>query len=188
MHGEAHDFVVINTIKDSHKLGSIKRSRFIKKARYESLKKQRRFNKILDVGSLDTCGSQKTYENGDWLKKVSKRGTTYTGIDLISGRGVDYVMNSHEMGFETGSFDLVLCLNMLEHDDNKLMTFREMRRVMASGGLLIVTGSSEDGPEHGDEWGFYGGISKKEMRSYLSSWRDVWVVKDGGYIYAKATK
>jgi len=104
--------------------------------------------RILDVGSMDV--------NGTVRDLFGSR--HYTGVDHEEGPGVDLVMSSHELTemFDAGSFDLVLCLEMLEHDPNPWVTCRQIAAVTAPGGTLVLTTRAPGFPEHNrpDLWRF----------------------------------
>ena len=53
-----------------------------------------------------------------------------------------------KLPFADGSFDLVTCLDVVEHLDDDTAAFREMRRVLRAGGHLLVTV-----PAHPFLWG-----------------------------------
>lgn len=106
----------------------------------ELLKRYDIGGKILDVGSrqlnfLYTEGS--TEEN---IRKSCMRQffIDYTGLDMIAGENVDIVSNSHKIPFEDKTFDCVITVDMLEHDDNPFQTAKEMMRVLKKGGYAIV--------------------------------------------------
>lgn len=84
----------------------------------------------LDVGSFDVCGSVR-----DLFEK-------YIGLDMREGRNVDVVANAHRIPFKDGEFYVVTCLETLEHDDDPFQTVRELHRVCAPGGHIIITAPS----------------------------------------------
>jgi SAM-dependent methyltransferase len=86
---------------------------------------------VLDVGSYDINGSVKS--------AFLDAGCAYTGVDMQAGPGVDIVMNSHSLGFNDESFDVVVSCEMLEHDAEFWVALKEMGRVLKAGGTLIVT-------------------------------------------------
>lgn len=86
-----------------------------------------RDQKCLDVGSLDVCGN------------VADLFTDYLGVDMRMGKNVMKVMNSHRLLFDDAQFDVVTCLDMLEHDDQPFDTAGEIYRVIKPGGYVIVT-------------------------------------------------
>jgi SAM-dependent methyltransferase len=93
--------------------------------------------RILDAG----CGS------GRNMVELARHGTV-TGVELSDTsvclareRGAGEVVEGSvlEMPFEADSFDLAASLDVIEHLDDDLAALRELRRVMAPGGSLLVT-------------------------------------------------
>lgn len=64
-------------------------------------------------------------------KETASSRDSFNGYDVIK-------MNANDMEFEDGTFETVLCNAMLEHDLCFWKSIREMKRVLKSGGLLIV--------------------------------------------------
>lgn len=85
--------------------------------------------RVLDLG----CGS-KPYR--DWFGNVAH----YTGADIAPGPEVDVVLTPGEpLPFADGAFDALLCTQVLEHVADLGQTLAEIRRVLAPGGLLLVS-------------------------------------------------
>ncbi|HST32696.1 MAG TPA: class I SAM-dependent methyltransferase [Solirubrobacteraceae bacterium] len=93
--------------------------------------------RILDAG----CGS------GRNMVELARHGTV-TGIELADAsvslareRGMGEVIAGSvlEMPFEADSFDLAASLDVIEHLEDDLAALRELRRVVAPGGSLLVT-------------------------------------------------
>src|SRR5438445_10100628 len=93
--------------------------------------------RILDAG----CGS------GRNMVELSRRGTVTgvevsdTGAGLARARHAGEVISGSvlQMPFASASFDLAVCLDVLEHLEDDLAALRELRRVVAPGGSLLVT-------------------------------------------------
>jgi SAM-dependent methyltransferase len=104
---------------------------------------------ILDVGSQDVNGS---------LRGCAPPGSTYLGIDMSAGRGVDVILEDpHHYPFEDGRFDIVVSTSCLEHDPMFWLTFLEMARVTKPGGYIYINVPS-NGQYHRfptDNWRFY---------------------------------
>lgn len=103
--------------------------------------------KVLEVGSYDVNGSVRDLFQCD-----------YTGVDLLEGPGVDLVLDAQMLStaFEYETFDLVLCLEMLEHDSAPWHTAQELGLVLKPGGTLLVTVRGNGFPLHNepDCWRF----------------------------------
>lgn len=155
MVGTVLDWVVLHTVKDGDSMPSGEQNTTNYAIEhwvsypYKNLTKQPTFKNVLDVGSLDVNGSFSNYNffsRGEaWLDLVKGE---MTGIDLAEGPGVDVVMNANDMAFADNTFDLVLCLEMLEHDENPAKSIKEMYRVLKPGQPLILTCPNEKAPEH----------------------------------------
>ncbi len=100
---------------------------------------------VLELGSLNVNGTVRDHF----------RHGAYLGVDLVAGPGVDAVISAHDV--DTGSaFDVVLCLEMLEHDADPNATFATIARCLADEGVALVTTRSEGFPIHHepDLWRF----------------------------------
>src|SRR5947209_16514704 len=93
--------------------------------------------RVLDAG----CGSGRT------LEELGRFGEVF-GIELDPGaaamardRGCAEVVvgRLEELPWEDGYFDLITCLDVIEHTPDDRVTLRELRRVCRPGGFLVVT-------------------------------------------------
>ena len=94
---------------------------------------------VLDVG----CGE------GSLLRMLRDKGNRVFGIDASDtgrksclAKGIDCAVidiSSEEFPFKDGSFDVVLCLETLEHLENPHHCVWEIKRVLKEGGLFIVS-------------------------------------------------
>jgi SAM-dependent methyltransferase len=93
--------------------------------------------RVLDAG----CGS------GRNMIELARHGTvtgvelSATSVALARARASGEVIEGSvlEMGFAPDSFDLAVSLDVIEHLDDDLAALRELRRVVAPGGSLLVT-------------------------------------------------
>ena len=94
-------------------------------------------SRVLDAG----CGSGRT------LLELGRYGEVF-GIELdpgaaavARGRGCGEVRigRLEELPWEDGYFDLITCLDVIEHTPDDGVTLRELRRVCKPGGYLLVT-------------------------------------------------
>lgn len=97
------------------------------------------FGKVLDIGSMDINGTARG------LIPSSE----YIGTDMMEGKGVDVVVNAHDLlgafGFH---FDTILCMNTLEHDDNFWVTLNNINTLLKKGGYLFVVTPTFGFPIH----------------------------------------
>lgn len=95
--------------------------------------------RVLDVGALDVNGTA----------RVLFPDVEYVGVDLQEGPGVDVVADAHQLDqLNLGTFDVVLCLEMLEHDTRPWLTAAQLAQVVKQGGLVVVTARGNGFPEH----------------------------------------
>lgn len=96
---------------------------------------------VLDVGSLDINGSLKPIF-------MEAGATSYTGIDIRPGPGVDIVMNAHNLLFADNSYDIVVSGEMLEHDSHFWQTAMQIGRVLKPGGWFVLSARGNGFPLH----------------------------------------
>ena len=85
--------------------------------------------RVLDVG----CGV-KPYQPyfAPWA-------TSYVGVDLAGNPAADLAGTVEALPVEDGSFDVVLCNQVLEHCDDPAQAVRELHRVAAPGGRVLAS-------------------------------------------------
>jgi SAM-dependent methyltransferase len=109
-----------------------------------------RNKRILEVGARDVNGSARSYLEA--MKPM-----TYLGIDIDAGEGVDEICAVEKVAlrYGTGSFDLVVSTEVLEHLLDWRAGVNNMKRVLAPEGLLLLTTRSFGFPLHGYPWDFW---------------------------------
>jgi SAM-dependent methyltransferase len=93
--------------------------------------------RILDAG----CGSGRNMVEFAHHGTVTGVELSETSVCLARERGAGEVIAGSvlEMPFEPDSFDLAASLDVIEHLEDDLAALRELRRVVAPGGALLVT-------------------------------------------------
>ena len=91
--------------------------------------------RVLDVG----CGPKPYYPF------FAERASAYVGVDVVDNPVAELRGPVEELPVEDGSFDLVLCTQVLEHCDDPAQAVRELRRVTAPGGRVLAS-------THGVQW------------------------------------
>ena len=85
--------------------------------------------RILDIG----CGDMPYYP---LFAGVSEE---YVGTDIEPGPNVTHVCPVEALDIDAGSFDVVLCTQVLEHSRDPAQALREIARVLRPGGHAFVT-------------------------------------------------
>ncbi len=92
--------------------------------------------RILDAG----CGSGRTLDELRPLGRVTGLDISQEAVAATRRRGYEAWRSEVErMPFPDACFDLVTCLDVIEHTSDDRRTFGELRRVTRPGGALIVT-------------------------------------------------
>jgi SAM-dependent methyltransferase len=105
----------------------------------------------------------------------------YVGVDVVETEAVDLVAGVELLPIEDGAFDLVLCIQVLEHVDDPAQAIRELHRVTRPGGrvLLSTHGVQVYHPAPTDYWRWtHTGLARLFETS--AQWRSVSVVPAGG--------
>jgi len=89
---------------------------------------------ILEVGSAIVIKKQRGL-----LVRNFFRGHHYFGIDKQKGYNVDKVMDATKTPFKKGTFDVIICCDVLEHVPYPLDIIKEINRILKVGGYLCLT-------------------------------------------------
>ena len=121
--------------------------------------------RVLDVGSRNVSGE---------ISDLFTEKTEYIGLDMIDGGNVDVVMNAHDLmdSFSEGTFDMVVCFDTIEHDDKFWVTISNCKKILKSGGYLVLGAPGANCPKHdhpNDYWRF----SAEAFKSLLAGYLDV---------------
>jgi len=127
--------------------------------------------RVLDVG----CG-EKPYE-----PLFSPYAAAYVGVDPVVNPHADLQGSVEALPVEDGSFDVVLCNQVLEHCDNPMQAVAELRRVTAPGGRVLASthGVMAYHPSPTDYWRWtHAGLEK--LFSENGTWASVRVTPASG--------
>jgi SAM-dependent methyltransferase len=99
--------------------------------------------RVLDVG----CGLKPYYP-------FFAAATSYVGVDVQENPHADLHGAVESLPIEDGSFDVVLCTQVLEHVDDPTQAVRELHRVTAPGGRVLASthGVMIYHPNPADHW------------------------------------
>ena len=136
---------------------------------------------VVEIGSQDVNGS---------LRSTAPTNFDYVGVDFVSGKGVDVVLNDpYKLPFDSESVDVVLSSSCFEHSEMFWIVFLEIMRVLKPGGLFYLNVPS-NGSFHRypvDCWRFYpdsgralvtwakrNGMNPALLESYTSAQVEEW--------------
>ena len=85
--------------------------------------------RVLDVG----CGPK------PYFPFFAERASEYIGVDVVDNPAAELRGSVESLPVEDGSFDVVLCTQVLEHCDDPAQAVRELRRVTAPGGRVLAS-------------------------------------------------
>ncbi len=133
---------------------------------------------VLDVGSstLEFRTRVQPHIERNVFGPLRSRGLVVTHLDARAEPGVDIVADVATLEGVDGSWDVVICTNLLEHVEDRGETVRNIQRVVKPAGMLVLTVPKRY-PIHHDpiDTGFR--PSARELRELLG-WTDVLVEQD----------
>ena len=86
-------------------------------------------SRVLDIG----CGVKPYYPF------FASAASAYVGVDVVENPAADVLGAVEQLPFDDGSFDIVLCIQVLEHAEEPATAVRELRRVAAPGGRVLAS-------------------------------------------------
>jgi 2-polyprenyl-3-methyl-5-hydroxy-6-metoxy-1,4-benzoquinol methylase len=114
---------------------------------------------VLDVGA-GSCPYREVFAHTGYKTHDFKKYEGYIDADRQEGTygELDYISDIVALPILSGSFDVVMCTEVLEHVPEPIRAFGEMARVVRPGGLLILTAPLGSGL-HQEPFHFYGGYT-----------------------------
>jgi SAM-dependent methyltransferase len=125
---------------------------------------------VVDIGSLDINGNNRTLFDE----------CLYLGVDVASGKNVDFVSLGSKFLLPDESVDVVISTECFEHDISYEETLKNIYRILKPGGLFVFTCATVGRAEHGTarttpqdapllqemgEWAnYYKNLTEKDIR------------------------
>jgi len=92
------------------------------------------FTRVLEIGSQNVNGT---------LRDFQPTGSSWIGIDLNVGNGVDIVLKDpYSYPFADNQFDAIVSTSCYEHDPMFWLTFMESCRVLSDRGVMYINAPS----------------------------------------------
>lgn len=130
-------------------------------------------SRVLNIGS-----------GGDVAARIARllgtRPVQVSSMDIDPGRGPDIVGDVCAMSFPDNSWDVIVCLEVLEHVIEPWKAVEEMNRVLKPGGQLIMT-TPFIYPVHDATHDYYR-FTKHGLRYLLRGFREVRITERNTYI------
>jgi SAM-dependent methyltransferase len=126
--------------------------------------------RVLDVG----CGDRR-YE--PYFAAASE----YVGMDIPANPVADVAGVAEDLPFADDSFDVVLCIQVLEHVDDPAAVARELHRVCRPGGRVLASthGTQVYHPSPNDHWRWTK-TGLERLFEAAGAWRSVTVKPGAG--------
>jgi len=152
-----------------------------------AMTKDRKPKTILELGSRDINGSP----------RILFPHAVYTGIDLEAGEGVDIVADAASWEPD-GLYDLVFCLEVMEHTPDWPQIIDTAHSALNDGGLFVITAATDPRKPHSAvdggelfEGEYYENVDPEKLGQAIkvSGFKQgtVWV-RDWGDVYAIAIR
>jgi SAM-dependent methyltransferase len=126
--------------------------------------------RVLDVG----CGVKPYFP-------YFERAVEYVGVDIAESPYADVVGRVESLPLADAGFDLVLCIQVLEHSDDPAQAVRELHRVTRPGGRVLASthGTQVYHPSPDDHWRWTHTGLERLFRT-AADWRSVTVTPGAG--------
>jgi ubiquinone/menaquinone biosynthesis C-methylase UbiE len=114
-------------------------------------------DRVLDVGA-GSCPFASLFEKCDYKTHDFKQLQPHQLYGRKGYGAIDYVSDISAIPAADASFDVILCTEVIEHVPEPLLAVKEMGRLAADGGLLILTAPLGSGL-HQVPFHYYGGYT-----------------------------
>ncbi len=136
-------------------------------------------SKILDIGA-GSCRYRHLFNHCQYKAHDFAK---LEACDVGNGYGeLDYISDIPHIPVENGSFDAILCTQVLEHVPEPVLAVKEFARILKPGGILLLTAPQRSGL-HQAPYHFYGGYTAFWHKKFLpeSGFEILSIEPNGGF-------
>lgn len=137
--------------------------------------------RVLDVGA-GSCPYRRVFAHCQYETHDFRQLDASALFEGIGYGAIDYVSDITAIPVGNGTYDAVLCTEVLEHVPDPAMAVMEFARILKPGGRLILTAPLASGL-HQTPYHFYGGFTPFWYRKYLgdAGFEDIEIEANGGF-------
>lgn len=136
-------------------------------------------SRVLDVGA-GSCPYRSVFAHCEYRTQDFKE---LKGEQLRSGAygGIDYICDASAMPIETGTFDVILCTEVIEHVPQPIDVVHEFARILKPGGILLLTAPLGSGI-HQEPYHYYGGYTPYWYEKFLkeAGFSEIYILANSG--------
>lgn len=138
-------------------------------------------SRVLDVGA-GSCPYRVYFSHCDYRTHDFEKLSSSQLRDKRGYGQMNYVGDICSIPVEDGSFDVVLCTEVLEHVPEPIRAVNEFSRIVKPGGKLIMTAPLGSGL-HQEPYHFYGGYTPHWYRRFLgdAGFGEIQIEPNGGF-------
>ena len=133
---------------------------------------------VLDVGAGD-APYRKFFTKADYKTQDA---LPLEPSQLRDNKGygkIDFVCDIIDIPIETGSIDIIICTEVLEHVPDPIGAINEIKRIIKKDGILLLTAPLGSGL-HQEPYHFYGGYTKYWYEANLcNEFKDINIIPNG---------
>lgn len=138
-------------------------------------------SRVLDIGA-GSCPYRNFFAHCEYKTQDSVQ---LTSNQLIGQKGygeIDFRSDILSIPVVDGSFDVILCTEVLEHVEEPIKALHEFARILRSGGRLLLTAPLGSGL-HQEPFHFYGGYTPHWYRKFLkeAGFNHIIIEPNGGF-------
>lgn len=138
-------------------------------------------SRVLDVGA-GACPYRQFFSHCDYMTHDFKQLKEDCNFSQFRYGSIDYVSDIISIPVTDASFDVIICTEVLEHVPEPIKAINEFKRILRSGGTLLITAPLGSGL-HQEPYHYYGGYTPHFYNKFLleAGFENISVQANGGF-------